>query len=408
MAIAEAQTSTAGARRLGPTPARLGTGDPLRALAALGVLLLHVAAYAGDVITRPSANPAADAMERFGLLGHLMVGAGNGLQVFFVLSGFLLSRPFVAAWWLGRPRPSVRRYARHRLLRIVPAFYALVLLVALVFGSAGSSLGQRLEVPVFAQGLDSRNPFIAPMGHGWSLGAEMLFYVVLGGAALLLLLRRRERPVGPVRGGRALVLALGALVLVFVALTALRQTATDGRPLAFFHPWNALASFVPGVGLAVLEQALRGRAWSAVTRRVAVVLAVGGAALAISTPSLPWSSGLSAYLVPVSGATLVLAGLILAEQCGPPWRLLDNRLLHWVGARSYGIYLAHYPICIYFIFHMDQERWWRALAIMLPVTLVGSVVVADLMHRFVERPALAFRDGWPGRAPVAPVEAGAA
>src|SRR4051794_40093700 len=85
--------------------------DGLRGLAALSVLVYHVAL----------ATVGAGAVA--GAAGALHFG----VPVFFVLSGLLLYLPFVRARMDGRPRPSLRRYAVRRLARIVPAYWAALL-----------------------------------------------------------------------------------------------------------------------------------------------------------------------------------------------------------------------------------------------------------------------------------------
>src|SRR5262249_60723924 len=82
--------------------------DALRGVAVLGVLTFHVALYSGAI----NGSALGDTFGVFGYLGPL---------VFFAISGFLLYRPFVAARTAGRDAPSVRRYGRRRVLRIVPA-----------------------------------------------------------------------------------------------------------------------------------------------------------------------------------------------------------------------------------------------------------------------------------------------
>src|SRR4051794_21553692 len=109
---------------------RFGAGNGLRALAALSVVAFHAA-----VMTAPSAGTATEGLG-WQVIGHLDLG----LYVFFVLSGYLLARGFAAALVTGTPRPRVGRYVAHRIRRIVPAFWAALLLTLAIEGTNGASL----------------------------------------------------------------------------------------------------------------------------------------------------------------------------------------------------------------------------------------------------------------------------
>src|ERR671914_1995010 len=86
---------------------RLAGIEGVRGLAALSVVIYHVWRFTQDGV------PFSPLLQYFWL----------GVTAFFVLSGFLLYRPFAAATLAARPRPSLVRYARSRFLRIVPAYY---------------------------------------------------------------------------------------------------------------------------------------------------------------------------------------------------------------------------------------------------------------------------------------------
>src|SRR5215213_2505793 len=99
--------------------------DGLRALACGLVVLGHTLLFSGDY-----PFPA-------GRFQHLTDGiAGIGLTLFFVLSGFLLYRPFVAAVINAQPQPSAMRYLHNRAFRILPAYWVILLVVGLVLGVA--------------------------------------------------------------------------------------------------------------------------------------------------------------------------------------------------------------------------------------------------------------------------------
>ena len=91
--------------------------DSLRGLAALAIVLTHVGLGSG-------ANYNA-------AYGVLLARLDIGVTLFFVLSGFLLYRPFVAARLENRPAPRLRDYARRRVLRIVPAYWLALTVLAI-------------------------------------------------------------------------------------------------------------------------------------------------------------------------------------------------------------------------------------------------------------------------------------
>src|SRR3954468_10008623 len=101
-----------------PGHPRFPAFDGLRAIAALSVLVVHTAGDAGTMY-QPGRGGA--------LLAHLDVG----VTIFFLISGFLLYRPFAAARLSRRPRPDLRRYGVARVLRIVPAYWLALTLLAI-------------------------------------------------------------------------------------------------------------------------------------------------------------------------------------------------------------------------------------------------------------------------------------
>ncbi len=158
------------------TTARFVAGDPLRALAAIAVIVFHAPLLASYYVG-----------ERWDLgdLGTRVVYHLNlGVYVFFVLSGYLLARPFLATMLDGAPFPAVGRYLENRALRLVPALVVATALTLLVFGSRGATFGDILVVPAFVQ-VYFDNAFAVNIGHAWTLDVEAGFYVILPLAAWL-------------------------------------------------------------------------------------------------------------------------------------------------------------------------------------------------------------------------------
>src|SRR3954452_21423955 len=114
---------------LAPPPGnpRFPMVDGLRAFAALTVLVGHTSFLSG--------------FNGHGEIGAIASRLDLGVAVFFVISGFLLYRPFVAARYEARPAPRVSRYARRRVLRIVPAYWLALTVLTIWPGLRGDVFG---------------------------------------------------------------------------------------------------------------------------------------------------------------------------------------------------------------------------------------------------------------------------
>src|SRR6478735_1286984 len=161
---------------------RVASLTGIRAVAALLVMLTHAAYTTGNYT--------------HGYVGLMLSRMEIGVPIFFALSGFLLFRPWVQATATGRPAPSVRRYAWHRVRRIMPAYVVTVLLAYLVyhFRTAGPNPGHTwmgLFRNLTLTQLYTDNYLYSYLHQGltqmWSLAVEASFYVVLPGLAYLLL-----------------------------------------------------------------------------------------------------------------------------------------------------------------------------------------------------------------------------
>ena len=152
--------------------------DSLRALAAISILVVHVGVVSGVF---------AQWYGRY--VAHLDIG----VPFFFLLSAFLLYRPFVAARVEGRDYGSLRTYARRRFIRIMPAYWAVLTISAVVPGMAGAFSGNwwvyyglLQSYPVYTrEGECAVDAFRCGVPPAWSLAVEVMFYAVLPLFALL-------------------------------------------------------------------------------------------------------------------------------------------------------------------------------------------------------------------------------
>lgn len=365
--------------------------DSLRAVAALGVLVSHVTIFTGNVQHRA-----------WGVIpGNLDVG----VSVFFVLSGFLLYRPFCAADLDGRRPPRVRSYLRRRVLRIVPAYWLALTVLAIYPGVPGVFSADWWRYYGFLQFYSYRTS-IHGLGVAWTLCIEVAFYVILPVYASGV--RRFTARLDRGARVRAQLGLLGVLAVGSIALRVADQGVVMQNSLLTRFYWFAL-----GMALAIASATLHGRA--ELPRAVRLVIQRPGACwlgalivflamcavLTSARQHLYYSVVQSFWQYLLSGliaALLVVPAVFGHDAGGWPRRALNWRWLARLGLISYGIYLWHATIAIWFISH-DIQSW-------LPV-FVGDVVVtiaiASASYAFVERPILRFKDrGRPRGVPAVP------
>ena len=354
---------------------RVASLTGVRALAALLVVATH-AAYTTGKYTH-------------GYVGLVFSRMEIGVPIFFVLSGFLLFGPWVRAAVAGATAPSLRRYAGHRVRRIMPAYAVTVLAAYLIyhFHDAGPNPGHSwnglLRNLTLTQ-VYTDSYLFSHLHQGltqmWSLAVEVAFYLTLPVIAYLLLVvlcRRRWRP-------GLLLAGLAGLALISPAWMVLVHTVDflpDGARL-----WlpGYLAWFVGGMMLTVLA-ALGVRChWFLAVPLAVLCYVIAATPIAGEATTSP--TGLAQAVVKIVFyaviATLVVAPLALGNR-GAYSRLLGSRPMVWLGEISYEIFLVH---LIVMEFAMVAVLHWRVYTGSMPalfiVTLALTIPVAWVLHRF--------------------------
>jgi peptidoglycan/LPS O-acetylase OafA/YrhL len=339
---------------------RLRSLESVRALCALGVLAGHVFAA-----TEWGAIPA----------GRWFDGLAAGVYVFFVLSGYLIYRPFARRDFGDGARIDLSRYFANRALRLLPAYYLVVVILLMVQEDGGSGT-QWLRFltwtqNLFASTLATVNP---PL---WTVVAELQFYLVLPAVAWLVALMARGSHL------RAL-----AVLLVIAGLTAAIPFSIESN-LRYPLPQNGFL-FLAGMILALAQTDLERFGWHrlpALFRSAPIWLALAVTLWAISVAREVQS-----------GVTMALASALLVGACVLPttgkWviRPFESGLLARVGLISYGIYLWHQPVIDWIA---DGQVIGKAQAFgLLLVVLAASMVAGALSYICVERPFLRLRRPW--------------
>jgi peptidoglycan/LPS O-acetylase OafA/YrhL len=353
---------------------RVASLTGVRTVAALLVMGTH-AAYGTGKTTH-------------GYVGLIYARMDIGVAVFFVLSGFLLFGPWVRAAATGAEPPSVRRYARNRLRRLMPAYLVTVLAAYAIYefrepgpnpGHTWAGLVRHLTLTQIYSG-DYLSLYLHQgLTQMWSLAVEMAFYAVLPPTAYLLLAvlcNRRWHP-GRLLAGLAVVGSVTPLWLIMMHTT---DWLPKGAGLWLPH---YLVWFVAGMALAVL-QVIGFRCYAAAVIPVAVVaylvVATPIAGDAVS-PSPDLGQDLSRSLFYAAIAALVVAPPALGDR-GVYTRLLGSPPMVWLGEISYEIFLVH--VIVMEIAMASVLRWpvyTGSVLGLFAVTLALSIPVAWLLHR---------------------------
>ncbi len=332
--------------------------DSLRALAIVLVLMYHYGVVAGG--------------SDFGQVGRI---GWAGVDLFFVLSGYLIGNQLLAPAARGEPL-SLKAFFVRRLLRTLPNYYVVLaaywLFPAALGGSATAPLWRFLT---FTQnfGLQYGQTFT----HSWSLCIEEQFYLILPLAFLLL---RRPR------------WAWLALALAACAAIAFRAQAwSDGRtPFSQELYYSSFARFdelLPGVAIAMLKH-YHQPLYERILRHGRLLLAAG---LATSAWLLAHFEDETLFITAFGFTLLSMSfGLLVLAALGPMGRVRvpgAQSLALW----SYAIYLAHKPLFKVVSEGMGIDKHG---APGIAVVMLSGVLGGWLLYRLVEQPCMRLRAAW--------------
>jgi peptidoglycan/LPS O-acetylase OafA/YrhL len=387
-------------------PRHFACFDGLRAIAAVSVLLLHTAWISGFT-NRSSLGAYTSRLE-------------IGVSVFFLISGFLLYRPFAVSHLAGRSSPNPRRFWERRLLRIVPAYWLALTVLTYVFRAVTLGPGwQGVVTHYFFLQIYFPTAVSNGITQAWSLCTEMTFYFFLPFYASLVVFRRRSQNVQLVRElVGVVVLYIISLGFRYWALNLPLITVRNGKFVALCSPhclsdpvyatllptWlpSYLDLFALGMLLAVASAWFAERkvepAW--LSHRWMPWISWAGAAVTFVFVShvVANHSILAFVTVRVNMEKQALYGLfafllLLPAVFGPQDRTWIRRLLRsWpmasLGVISYGIYLWHADL----IHEVLNWTGWRTQMapywLLALVTLALSIGFASASYFGLERPIL--------------------
>ncbi len=371
-----------------PGSPRFPLVDGLRAIAALAIVATHTAALSGF----NEANP----------VGAWTARMDSGVAIFFVLSGFLLYRPWVAARLAGRKGPHPLTYLKRRALRILPAYWvALTILGLVVSAQVPLVFSDRWWVYYGLLQSWSSTTILGGIGVAWSLSVEIAFYVLL--PVLAYVSGRWLQGRHPERQVRAELWALGlsavAAVTVRTMVLVIEPKTVYGNTLPGLWAW-----FAGGMVLAILSAAYGTRAVAERPRFVrtateqpllwwaaaftALTITAWGLALPrnLLTPYSTFNLQAEHLLYGIMAFTLVAPAVFADGRRSTVSRVLSWRLVAWLGLVSYGIFLFHLPLSVQLI--RVSDRFPGGFLGYIAVAAGAATACAALSYYLVEKPFL--------------------
>lgn len=394
-AVSPTAGSGAGARPSARPGARLPGLDGLRALAVILVVVYHLFPqwwFAGGFI---------------------------GVDVFFVISGFLITTLLLRERDASG-RISLIGFWRRRARRLLPALVLLLLVCSSAAWLIGGDVLVRLGAQIVGALTFSYNWIAILIGEGyfggttpelfrnlWSLGIEEQFYVLWPLILPLILVLPRAW---------ARVAAAGALAAASAVWMGELVATTDAVSRAYYGTDSHAFGILLGVALAFgLHRTLSAPTlWMQRTtvRRGAAI--VGGAAVLglIAIALVPPTDSVRTFPLTIAAAS-ILSAIAIVAAVWPHARLgpaLDARPLRWIGERSYGLYLWHWPLLVLLVAAVQGSAPEAGVPVWVGlVTLVLTVVIAEASYRFLETPIrrAGFRGTWRAARAKVRVESGA-
>ena len=386
--------------------------DSVRAIALLAVVAAHSSFFMSNGT---------------GSLSHLRFDFS--VRVFFMISAFLLWRPWVRARLADWEAPSAAAFGWRRFLRIFPGYWLALTVISIWLGLDYVFTGHGIWTYYGLLQVYQPGWAVGGLPQAWSLAVEVVFYLML--PAWGWVMRQLPAPNMRVKLRQEMLGCLFLLVVSLVYKVIITATgAIDGKNGVPFqlNTLTFLDDFAIGMALGVVSAWYEGREDLPRPLR-----------LLDRYPSIPWAVallvlGITSLAVGVFGRVaqnisgpeyvarhyllaVIAVGLLLPALFGDPERGLVRRFLAWrvlvyLGLISYGAYLWHFAVLV----QLDRWGFGRVAAhtgqwIWFAGGLAGGVGIASLSWYFFEKPILGFKGlvksrpaPQPGEAIVEPVE----
>ena len=323
--------------------------------------------------------------------GLPLSGGFVGVDIFFVISGFVITRLLVSESTQDKSIPDLlKQFYIRRIRRIIPALGFVIFAVAGVsfllespWGeqartakSALASLGivANLYYAIQDNGYFSLGAKTNPLLHTWSLSLEEQFYLLYPILILFILRSRWSRHI------RNTLIAIAGISLLAAVTHSYKLWLFNNwgfaQQFSFYSLWTRSWEFLVGgiiavtpVGSTTVQRKRLGQALSC----VGAVVVTGSILTIKEGPTFP---GLMAF-APVLGTALVVIGTSW-WQSGLVSRTLSTRPVTWIGDRSYSLYLWHWPVIVFLNHQLPELRYFSSVGIVL------SCILAMLSYSLIE------------------------
>ncbi|MBC1485028.1 acyltransferase family protein [Listeria seeligeri] len=318
-------------------------------------------------------------------------GGFIGVDIFFVLSGYLITNILLTQWEKTQTL-QLKQFWLRRFRRLIPAVYIMIVVVVIFAVLFHPEILKNLRGDAIASFFYVSNWWFifhnvsyfdsfgmpSPLKNLWSLAIEEQFYMIWP-VFLFAFLRWVKNPKLLLK----IVIGLGLLSAIW--MTILYDPGTDpsrvyygtdtrafdllaGCALAFVWPFNRLSPVVPKRSKAALN----------IAGTISILLFFVFTAFVSEYQPFLYRGGL--LFVAIIGVTMIAT---ISHPASYLSKIFSFKPLRWIGTRSYGIYLWHYPIITLTtpVFEVGQPNIWRAI-----LQVAATFIIAELSFRFVETP----------------------
>lgn len=357
------------------SPKKIPALDGLRALAVLLVFFRHVI----HSFSALSETDQAGFSPQF--FSNILFNGWMGVDLFYVLSGYLITRSLLDA-----PKHHWKIYAQKRILRIVPAYYAVLALCVLGVFPFYQVSAQDLGWRIFYHLAFLQDYFPADINAVfWSLGVEEKFYILA--PFLLLLFCGWQRQVNPKR----IALILTGLFLTGYSLRYLSYAAAspetykaffDSTRAPFHVNWETL---LMGMGIAFWRHGSTEKQ----SPRAGVIFwgAFVFLMLFMAQENMMYDISLRDVFLQPPLIALLMGAMVWAVVAGYSHRLLDNPFTAYISRISYSFYLVHFPLS-----RISYYLWWHiegeSIVFYAVLYFFISLAAASVSYQIFEKPFL--------------------